>query len=190
MRSLQMGLILVALVGCKRSETQVELEDRDNDGYNAGEDCNDADGTVFPGAEEVCDGLDNDCDGEVENLGTYYADTDGDGYGDPDSTEQDCSQPQGFVADDGDCDDANAEVHPDAEEACNGVDDNCDGNIDEGVSQGTETYWADVDGDGYGDAAASVEACEQPEGYVQNDDDCDDTTDARNPDAGELCNGI
>jgi hypothetical protein len=190
MRSLQMGLILVALIGCKKSDTNIEAEDRDNDGSMAGEDCNDEDGTIFPGAEEICDGLDNDCDGEVENLDTYYADVDGDGYGDPNETEQDCSQPQGYVLDDGDCDDTNAEVHPDAEEACNGEDDDCDGVIDDGVSQGTDTYYADTDGDGFGDAGSFVEACEQPDGYVSNDDDCDDTTDTRNPDATELCNGI
>src|SRR5688572_28111785 len=61
-----------------------------------------------------------------------------------------------------DCDDANASVHPRADELCNEVDDDCDGAIDEDV---TTTWYPDTDGDGYGDTAAPAEACHAPEGY-------------------------
>ena len=71
-----------------------------------------------------------------------------------------------------DCNDNYGTVHPGAAEVCNGIDDNCDGNVDEGV---TTTFYFDGDGDGYGDPNNSVEACNQPADYVSNSSDCDDT---------------
>jgi hypothetical protein len=61
---------------------------------------------------------------------TYYADTDGDGFGDPNATSSACSKPYGYVTDKTDCNDKSATVNPKAAEVCNGADDNCDGVID------------------------------------------------------------
>ncbi|MFT5682451.1 MAG: hypothetical protein ACI8RZ_003369 [Myxococcota bacterium] len=102
------------------------------DGYtNTTTDCLDTDDTTFPGAPEVCDSVDNDCDGDTDedptDSTTFYADGDGDGFGDPDNTIAACEAPTGFVLVVGDCDDGAAEVSPDAEEVCgDGVDNNCD----------------------------------------------------------------
>ncbi len=143
-------------------------------------DCDDADATVHPDAEEVCDGVDNDCNGVVDDGDgdTWYADTDGDGYGDITAALLACTQPSGHVADDTDCDDGDGAVHPGAEEVCNGVDDDCDGEADGSAATDVSAWYADTDGDGYGDPAVSQDACDQPTGYVDDDTDCDDT-DAR-----------
>jgi hypothetical protein len=85
-----------------------------------------------------------------------------------------------------DCDDADAAVNPDADETCNERDDDCDGSVDERV----ETTWsADADGDGYGDATTTEDACEAPEGYVLDDTDCDDANAAAFPGNPETCDG-
>lgn len=65
---------------------------------------------------------------------TWYADTDNDSYGDPNNTVSDCNQPSGYVSDDTDCDDTNANVYAGATEVCNGIDDDCDGQVDEGLN--------------------------------------------------------
>jgi PKD repeat protein len=109
---------------------------------------------------------------------TYYRDTDDDGYGDPNDSIQDCSQPTGYVTDNNDCDDTDPSIHPGAQEGCNGKDDDCDGSIDEGVQT---TYFRDADGDGYGDPNNWTKACSQPAGYVINDLDCDDTDPNEHP---------
>ena len=102
-------------------------------------DCNDANGAINPGANEVCNHVDDDCDTLVDDddpgvIGqpTWYADSDGDGYGNPGSSEQACFLPGGHVGNDDDCNDGNGAVHPGATEVCNGIDDNCTGGIDEG----------------------------------------------------------
>lgn len=87
----------------------------------------------------------------------------------------------------GDCDPNSAEINPDAEEICDGVDNNCDGVIDE---EGMTTYYADGDGDGFGDASVAVFQCEPPTGYVANATDCDDSDARTYPGATELCDGI
>jgi hypothetical protein len=152
-------------------------------------DCNDADAAVNPSATEVCNEIDDNCDGNIDEgvQSTFYADADGDGYGDAGSTTMACSAPAGYVADATDCNDADAAVNPGATEVCNEIDDNCDGNIDEGVQS---TFYADADGDGYGDAASTTMACSAPTGYVADATDCDDAFSGINPGATEICNGI
>jgi hypothetical protein len=96
------------------------------------DDCSDGDASVYPGAVEVCDGVDNDCDDEVDEgvTSTYWYDGDGDGYGDPLLTEQLCEALSGWVPNGDDCDDTDAAINPAAVEACDEVDDDCDGVVD------------------------------------------------------------
>ena len=167
--------------------------DNDLDGFtNCDEDCDDWNEDVNPGNEDVCDnGIDDDCDGDIDEDGisqTFYADADGDEFGDESTSVTACVAPVGYVTVSGDCDDNDFDVNPLATEVCNDIDDDCDGDIDEGV--GTETFYADEDGDGYGDGSMSVTACTAPVGYVSNDGDCDDTEADINPDAEEVCNDI
>ncbi len=158
------------------------------DGYvNNGLDCDDTRTLIRPGATEVCDGVDNDCDGEVDEDGAQFApdwweDADGDGYGDPDGdvVTGSCEAPAGYAGNRDDCDDADDAVHPGADEACDGVDNDCDGVLD-------ALWWADADGDGFGDAAVEQDACDPGDGWVQEATDCDDSRDDVFPGAEEVC---
>ena len=189
-------LSVACRVGTKASEGALGTDtgalsnvDADGDGYTADEDCDDSDASVHAGATEICDGIDNDCDGEVDEdvTGTWYRDADGDGYGDVEAPVEACTQPSGTVTAATDCDDTDDSVNPVAIERCNGVDDDCDGDIDEEL---TSTWYADADGDGFGDADAPLEDCDPPDGYVEDTSDCDDGDIAVNPDADEVCDGI
>lgn len=143
-------------------------------GYVANDDdCDDNNGAVNPDATEICDGLDNDCDGltdgddpSVIGLATWYADTDGDGYGDPAVSVEACSAPANHVADNTDCDDANPAVHA------------------------IYPYFDDADNDGYGSMTV-VNICAAnplvaPGGFSLNDDDCNDNNNAVHPNAAEI----
>jgi len=164
-------------------------------GYVADDtDCDDRDSTINTTGTEVCDGVDNDCDGDVDedsatDVATWYADTDGDSYGDPAVSDMDCDQPTGFVSDDTDCDDGDSAQYPGASEWCNGEDDDCDGLTDEDDAIDVVTWYADTDGDGYGDPAVSEIDCVEPTGYVSDSSDCDDADAAQFPGADEYCNG-
>ena len=172
-------------------DTSVEelcAEDRDGDGYDNCDDCDDLEPATHPDADELCDGEDNDCDEEVDDdnaLGSvWYQDADGDGYGDEETTTQACDQPAGFVADATDCDDDAEGTYPGADEICDGLDNDCDGETDEdAVDQ--ETFYTDGDADGYGDDDSVVLGCEAPEGASLFPGDCDDADPAFNPSATE-----
>ena len=143
---------------------QLALPDADGDGYDEGDDCDDADADVHPHADETCDGVDQDCNDEVDDdaidATTWYSDEDGDGFGGVTSTVDSCDQPEGYVSADLalDCDDNDPSINPDASEVWyDGVDQKCDGNDD------------DQDGDGF-----------------PLDEDCDDTDAATYPGAEEI----
>ena len=161
-------------------------------------DCDDAQAAVNPGAQEVCDSLDNDCDSLIDddddslfpNEGVLsYADTDGDGYGDPSSSALTCVVPAGFTEDNSDCDDADIGLNPAADEVCDSVDNDCDRLIDLDDDSLTDAFTAYGDGDldGFGDAGDVRVVCALSAGVVADDDDCDDSDDGVNPDAEEVC---
>jgi Putative metal-binding motif/FG-GAP-like repeat len=158
--------------------------DIDGDGVPDDEDCNSSDGSVYPGAEEICDGVDNNCDGQVDEgvTTTWYQDNDGDGFGDAAMTADSCEASEGYVSNSLDCEDANEFVYPGVDEECDGIDNDCNGLIDDNTGS---TWYADADGDGHGDAASSTLSCDAPEGHVESDDDCDDTDERFHPGALE-----
>lgn len=163
------------------------------DGYvDNTDDCDDSVGETWPGAPEQCNDVDDDCNGSVDDgvtTTTWHADADGDTYGDASTTIDDCAVPSGYVGDDTDCDDSVAAINPGAAEACNGLDDDCDGGVDEGAASGSTAWYADADGDTYGDATTATLACDPPLGSVADDTDCEDTDDTVNPGMAETCDG-
>ena len=186
MRFLWLILPLSAAWGCSKS---VDL-DADGDGVVAENDCDDMDPSVHPGATETCNGLDDNCDGQVDEgvMLTFFADEDGDGYG-SDVSIPSCSLPEGAAEASDDCDDADASRHPEADERCNAIDDDCDGDVDEGAIDAS-VFYTDADADGFGDPEAPIEACEAPTGAVSDDTDCDDDASSTFPGSPELCNDV
>ena len=171
-----MGL---CLLGCRSDKintnddgiTEATLSDSDSDGYLADEDCDDADPNIYPGATELCDGLDNNCDGEIDEgvLSIFYADADGDGFGSDSVSIEACEVPNGYVPISSDCDDDNPAVFPGVTDNCDGIDNDCDGVIDNG---GEGRWYQDLDGDGYGDDATLLEGCQPSEEYIDRGGDC------------------
>ncbi|MEC7984850.1 MAG: putative metal-binding motif-containing protein, partial [Myxococcota bacterium] len=161
-------------------------EDKDNDGFDVSEDCDDNNSNTHPDAMEICDGFDNDCDGDIDEdvLSVFYFDADGDGFGSEEDEEWACEAPADFVENGGDCDDQNNTVYPSAAEQCDDIDNDCNGIVDDDL---TTAWYADLDGDGFGDADDVQEACLQPDAYIDNSEDCDDTDDSVYPDAEEVC---
>ena len=163
------------------------------DGYAASnDDCNDTDAELNPAAIEICDGLDNNCNGTVDSDSAdavpYHPDVDADGYGDADTTTLSCDAISGWTTDGSDCLDSNGAVNPDGSESCDGLDNNCDGTIDPVGSAGSNTYYEDSDSDGYG-GTVTIDACDTPVGYSENSEDCDDSNRAANPAQRESCDG-
>lgn len=152
-------------------------------------DCDDFHETVYPGAPELCDGKDNDCNGMVDDnvmMQPFCEDKDGDGHGvTGHTTKMDCKPSPGFGDCNGDCDDLSASIYPGASEVCNGYDDNCNGMADEGVRPTCGTGWCQR----Y--AATCTSACLPGRPLVETcnayDDDCDGVIDNGTDD--ELCGG-
>ncbi|MAQ13935.1 MAG: hypothetical protein CMN30_03965 [Sandaracinus sp.] len=154
--------------------------DADSDGHDAvacgGDDCDDTDPDRYPGNPEVCDAVDQDCD--PTTLGGTDADDDG-------FVSVACCNGDRCGLD---CDDAAAAVGPTGTEACNGVDDDCDGDVDEGVLR---AFYPDVDRDNFGDRdGMPLFACAPMDGVAENTLDCDDGDPAINPTSLEQCNGV
>jgi len=165
--------------------------DLDGDGHESladgGGDCDDLDPEVHPDAQEVCNNIDDNCDGSVdEDLGEiWYEDADGDGFGDAATGLESCLEIVGRIVDGGDCDDLDALTNPAVDEVCDGVDNNCDGVADGFDAIDIALWFIDGDGDGYGDVAAFEVSCDVPSGYVGNLDDCDDARNDVYPGAPE-----
>jgi len=169
--------------------------DRDSDGYYNYEDCDDMNPNVNPGATEVCDGIDNDCFGGIDNdlpLFRYFIDDDGDGFGSANIFMDTCllSAPTQFVDNNMDCNDSDPLINPAAIEICDAIDNNCSGAADEGLEK--IRYYFDNDQDGFGDIGIMADTCisNPPLGFVANNFDCNDFDFQINPSIVETCDGI
>ncbi|MFT5683061.1 MAG: hypothetical protein ACI8RZ_003988, partial [Myxococcota bacterium] len=163
--------------------------DADGDGSLSDVDCDDDNDSVYPGAEDICDGIDNDCDDIVDEDGetAWYTDADADGYGDAETERLSCEPAADEVVDATDCNDTDKAINPNADEICDGIDNDCDDAIDDdddGVVD-QATFYVDNDSDGYG--SKEVLACEQPDGVSEYGGDCDDSDGDFNPGAEEDC---
>ncbi|MEL6348084.1 MAG: MopE-related protein [Myxococcota bacterium] len=178
-------MALMWVVGCDDPDPVTD-PDRDGDRFPASLDCNDDDDATYPGADELCDGLDNDCDEAIDEDAvdgrTYYQDADGDGYGTTRFTIQACDgAPDGYVQDDQDCDDLSGLASPDGDEVCDGLDNDCDGLVDTDATD-LLLWYLDGDGDGYGAPTNPQLSCTPPtDQHVANGLDCDDTNRDVNP---------
>ena len=190
--------------------------DQDFDGYEAsafgGEDCDDTDSAIRPGVTEHCDGIDEDCNGLIDDdpivAPTWFGDADGDGQGVATDRLRACAAPDGYVDNATDCDDTDPSVYEGAPETWyDGVDGDCDGGSDydqdadgyESDAYGGDdcndtdatryprTWYADSDGDGFGDPSSSLSVCDAPDDYVVDSSDCDDSTDLAHPGLVEVC---
>ncbi len=152
----------------------------DGSSPSADDDCDDNDAQRFPSNPEVCDAVDNDCDGAADNG------FDGDGDG------QTTCGADGDLATltDNDCDDSSNAVYPGAPEICDSLDNDCNGQIDDNTV--VVEWYPDLDSDTFGDlSATAISSCAQPSGsYVSNRDDCDDGDAAINPTGTEICDGL
>lgn len=174
-----------------------ECIDPDDDGYGVGTlcrglDCNELNDQINEGAAELCDGIDNNCDGQIDEAvrGLYFLDVDGDGFGVGEATSRCVSDSDsGWALQAGDCNDSDFFINPGVAEVCDGRDNDCDDTIDEGV---TVAAFRDSDLDTWGDASAPVQVCAGafPANVVARSGDCapEDTTIF--PGAIEICDGL
>ncbi len=180
-----------SLVDCVDPEC-ADSCDFDYDGYlnqdHGGDDCDDTNPDVNPDAREVCNGVDDECDGLADDadpdvdpatLTAWYRDQDVDGFGYYlDAPEWACLGPVDTAPNSSDCDDGNPDVNSAAVEVCDGLDNDCDGlrdDQDPSVDLATATTWyPDADSDGFGDPLSPTLVCNPPVGFVENGDDCDD----------------
>ena len=170
--------------------------DQDEDGFMAIVDCDDSDPAINPDASEVCDGVDNDCSGQVDDGALdaveWFRDFDRDGAAGDLEGVMACEAPDAWYQREAtDCDDLDRHIFPTADELCDGVDEDCDETIDEDATN-TVPYWNDDDDDGYGaegEPAGFVCLRDVPDGAATNAFDCNDESRDINPDAREICGG-
>ena len=163
-------------------------------GYGAdkGGDCADNDTAIHPGATELCNGIDDNCDGQTD-VGAqtlYYADEDGDGDGDVNQSVLACIAPPGYVTTGTDCNDQNDKVNAKAAELCDGIDNNCNGQTDEGKPADCAVFYVDGDGDTFGGADSACLCAPTGSYKVLFGGDCDDTQKAVHPGVKEICNSV
>ena len=181
------SLLAFCMVGC------APKLDQDEDGFTKlTGDCDENNPEINPAAVEICDGIDNDCNELIDELGAlggyiWYGDGDQDGHGTENIQIQACEKPDGYAASKRDCDDNNPNNNPDAEEVCDGVDNDCDTHIDEYTAVDAPTWHPDLDGDGFGDENIEILGCEAPPDHVEEGGDCDDIDPSINPNAMESC---
>jgi len=146
------------------------------------DDCDDTNASVNPGAQEVCDlaDVDEDCDGASDDADgsassstftVYFPDADGDGYGDINKGSPRCDLPNGYVTNAEDCDDSREEVNPEGSEYCNGRDDDCNGEADDGIDCDTGEADADTDSDSDSDTDSDSDADSDSDSDSDNNDD-------------------
>ncbi len=188
------------LIGMKIAAEAFDLaktyfyKDEDQDGVYSFEDCDDHNPARYPGAAELCDNLDNDCNGLIDDLPvfTYYLDNDGEGFGDENSRIDTCltGAPAGFAVNALDCNDQDSTINPGVTEICDGLDNDCNNLPDDGLP--VFLFFADSDGDGFGAMDVVSLYCENvpPPGFVPDSTDCDDTNPLVNPAAPEIVDGI
>ena len=167
---------------------------------------------VNPGADEICNFLDDDCDNAIDDADAdvvastfWYPDADGDNFGSTSGEFAACAPPDdSYGNQSGDCDDDNPNINPAATEVCDplNVDENCNGRADDldvnpttgvTVAVGAVTVYPDADADGYGSSATgvSITTCDPPPNYLGDNTDCVDTNGNINPGRTEVpYNGI
>ena len=168
-------------------------------------DCDDDDLNINPNMAEVCDpqDVDENCNSLADNNDPtladgdpWYLDVDGDSYGDPDTEVSKCEAPPGYIADGTDCNDANPAIHPGATEVCDGVDNDCDDQIDndDPSVQGRPWWGRDRDLDGYPNHLDARPWCTAEAPFTLSlamvAHDCADLHPQIHPGALELCDGI
>ena len=169
------------------------------EGYtNSSTDCDDENSEIKPGQFETCNNIDDNCNDDIDEDAIdpqiWYLDDDNDTFGDPSEFTYACTLPDGYVANSDDCDDIRSFVHPEADEICDGLDNNCNDQTDDDDEDisfvSMNTYYADSDGDGFGNGGNIVFACTLPSDFVENSDDCNDDRMVINPLSDERCNNI
>jgi hypothetical protein len=143
--------------------------DADSDGYTTPADCDDVNPDVHPDAPEQCDGIDQDCDDEIDENPTngisYYPDGDGDGFGSSAAPVTACTAPIGYADNSNDCNDGDATLNP------------------------STAWYTDDDADGYG-TVIEMSGCIGPAGTSLEDGDCDDKNASNHPGADEVCDDV